>query len=93
MGTSCLLISGCSAPWNSSADSKGGTVVASSVLEAIKSGVWDFEPEEAEGGDYTPTSAMPGTGEKLEVLAERIRRGFPLWHNHDRRSFDDPADV
>lgn len=60
-----------------------------SVLEAIKMGMWDFEPEEVDGGDYSPTSAMPGTGEKLEVLAERVRCGLPLWHNRDRRSFDD----
>ncbi len=60
-----------------------------SVLEAIKMGMWDFEPEEVDGGEYSPTSAMPGTGEKLEVLAERVRRGLPLWHNRDRRSFDD----
>lgn len=68
---------------------EGDKVVPTSVLEAIKLGVWDFEPDEVEGGEYTPTSAMPGTGEKLDVLAERVQRGLPLWHNHDRRSFDD----
>ena len=66
-----------------------GIVVPNSVLEAINLGVWDFEPEEVEVDDYTPTSAMPGTCEKLEVLAERVQQGLPLWHYHDRRSFDD----
>jgi hypothetical protein len=68
---------------------EGEIVVPNSVLEAIKMGMWDFEPDEVEVGEYTPTSAMPGTGEKLEVLAERVRMGLPLWHNCDRRSFDD----
>ena len=60
-----------------------------SVLEAIKLGIWDYEPEDVGGCEYTPTAAMPGTVEKLEVLADRVRMGLPLWHNRDRRSFDD----
>jgi hypothetical protein len=63
--------------------------VPNSVLEAIKMGIWDFEPEFMETGEYTPTSAMPGSNSKVEVLAERVQKGLPLWHGHDRRSYDD----
>ena len=28
---------------------------------------------------------------KLDVLAERMRLGLPLWHPSDRRSFDDAS--
>ena len=63
-----------------------------SVLEAIKLGIWDFEPEEVESSNYDSTGAMPGTDEKLSILAERVRRGLPLWHAGDRRSYDD-SDV
>jgi hypothetical protein len=30
-----------------------------------------------------PTSAVPGTEEKVAVLAERARLGLSLWHPHD----------
>ncbi len=59
-----------------------------SILDAIKIGIWDYEPEIAEG-DFIATKAMPGTDEKLNILADRIRQGLPLWHPSDRRTFDD----
>jgi hypothetical protein len=65
--------------------------VAKSVLEAIKLGIWDYEPESVEERRFAATRAMPGTDEKLEVLAARIRAGLPLWHNNDRRDYDDEA--
>lgn len=60
----------------------------SSILEAIREGVWDYEPEPAQPVAYRATGAMPGTDRKLEVLAERIRRGLPLWHPSDRSDYD-----
>lgn len=39
----------------------------------------DFEPRAA--GE--PTAARAGTKAKLEVLAERVRRGEDLWHPGD----------
>jgi hypothetical protein len=69
-----------------------GRVVPNSVLEAIKMGIWDYEPEDVKSGDYSPTTAMPGTSKKLHVLAERVRLGLPLWHDRDRRSYDDLDD-
>ena len=62
-----------------------------SVLEAIKLGIWDYEPESVEERRFSATRAMPGTDEKLEVLAARIRAGLPLWHKKDRRDYDDEA--
>jgi hypothetical protein len=65
--------------------------VAKSVLEAIKLGIWDYEPEATEERRHPATRAMPGTDEKLEVLAARIRAGLPLWHHNDRRDYDEEA--
>jgi hypothetical protein len=65
--------------------------VAKSVLEAIKQGIWDYEPDDVEERRFQATRAMPGTEEKLEVLAARISAGLPLWHRSDRRDYDDEA--
>ena len=65
--------------------------VAKSVLEAIKLGIWDYEPDDAEERRFSATRAMPGTDEKLEVLAARISAGLPLWHRSDRKDYDDEA--
>lgn len=64
-----------------------------SLLEAIKQGDFNFEPPAANKGDgeMPATGALPGTTEKLDVLAERMRLGLPLWHPSDRRSFDDTS--
>jgi hypothetical protein len=67
--------------------------VPNSVLEAIKLGLWDYEPESVDQGNYDSTSAMPGTNEKLRILADRVRRGLPLWHPDDRRSYDDADEI
>jgi hypothetical protein len=66
--------------------------VPNSVLDAIKMGVWDFEPEPTNTARYDPTQALPGTDEKLSILAERVRRGLPLWHPSDRLSYDPTQD-
>jgi hypothetical protein len=63
--------------------------VPNSVLEAIREGIWDFEPEPVKPDDYSSTEAMPGTSQKLCVLAERVRLGLPLWHPLDRHEWDD----
>ncbi len=64
-----------------------------SVLEAIKLGLWDFEPPDVEFSKFTASDAMPGTTEKLQVLAERVRRGLPLWHSSDRNDMETPPLV
>ena len=60
-----------------------------SVLDAIKMGIWDFEPEDTEKTNYECTEALPGTNAKLDILAQRVSSGLPLWHPEDRRTFDD----
>ena len=59
-----------------------------SVLEAIQVGQWDFEPENEET-EFDSTNALPGSEEKLEVLANRIQSGLPLWHPSDRHTYDE----
>ena len=61
-----------------------------SVLEAIKMGLWDFEPPEVECSQFDAADAMPGTKKKLEILAERVRSGLPLWHDLDREDVEAP---
>lgn len=61
----------------------------SSILDAIKLGIWDFEPIEHGSQEFEPTRSLPGSDIKLEVLTERLEQGLPLWHPSDRRSYDD----
>jgi len=70
---------------------EGDRTVHKSILDAIKEGEWDYEPLTVEENRFNPTGAMPGTREKLSVLADRIREGLPLWHGHDRTEYDDEA--
>ena len=60
-----------------------------SVLDAIRQGIWDFEPQDKEKVETPPTAALPGSREKLDILADRLRQGLPLWHPSDRLSYDD----
>ena len=60
-----------------------------SVLDAIREGIWDYEPEQIEPGNFDATHAIPGTREKLSVLAERARAGLPLWHDRDRADYEE----
>ena len=39
---------------------------------------------------FDGADAMPGTWEKVEVLAERIRTGLPLLHPCDRDDVEAP---
>ena len=41
----------------------------------------NFEPHHTE--DFAPTSAPAGSKQKIDILAERIQRGMPLWHPED----------
>jgi len=63
--------------------------VLTSVLDAIKEGKWDYEPVSTPEEAFDSTKAMPGTDEKLEVLAARIKAGLPLWHGSDRIDYDE----
>ena len=63
--------------------------VTTSVLEAIRRGYWDFEPENVAETHFESTEAMPGTNDKLAVLAKRVQQGLPLWHSCDRTDFEE----
>ena len=52
-------------------------------------GLWDYEPPKVEEGRYPATRALPGSGEKLAILAERLKMGLPLWHSSDSRNYAD----
>jgi len=65
--------------------------VPRSILEAIKQGDWNFEPVGQQPVTLKATAALPGTSEKLDVLADRLRQGLPLWHPSDRLSYDDDS--
>lgn len=54
-----------------------------SIIEAVKMGLWDFEPPETSIEEFDATCSMPGTKGKLEALAERAAAGLPLWHPSD----------
>ena len=45
----------------------------------------DFSPIESDEFDFT--AAPAGSREKLDVLAERVRQGLPLWHMEDRPDY------
>ena len=66
----------------------GERKVRQSVLEAIKSGNWNYEPEDSYSNEgFDSTNALPGSDQKLEVLAGRIHSGLPLWHPKDRLTY------
>ena len=66
--------------------------MANSILEAIRLGVWDFEPKTVDEAQFDATEAVPGSREKLSVLAERVAQGLPLWHRADRRNYEESDD-
>lgn len=39
-----------------------------------------------------PTDALPGTAERIEVMAHRLKMGFSLWHELDADWLDDDAE-
>lgn len=46
----------------------------------------DFVPR-CQDEEFSPTAAPAGSPAKLEILAERVRKGFPLWHEADRTDY------
>jgi hypothetical protein len=61
-----------------------------SVLDAIRKGQWDFEPDfKSWNRNFLCTLALPGTQEKVDALAQRAQLGLPLWHPEDRKTYDD----
>ena len=83
---------GCQEIFDCYQDDEGFTV-AESILDAIKDGQWDYEPEHIGSDRFSSTSALPGTDEKLDILSVRVRAGLPLWHPEDRRTYDDSEEI
>ncbi len=64
-----------------------------SVLDAIRQGQWDFEPKSVDSEEFDSTGALPGSDEKIGILAARAEDGLPLWHPEDRQSYDDSEEA
>ncbi len=45
----------------------------------------DFDPVPTD--DFVATDAPAGSKAKLQILAERVRMGLPLWHPEDRGDY------
>ena len=58
------------------------------VFQAIKRYGHDenFVPEITD--EFCPTDAPAGSAAKVQVLAERVRKGLPLWHPEDRVTYN-----
>jgi hypothetical protein len=46
----------------------------------------DFNPAE-ESSEFRQTDAPAGSRAKIDMLAERVLRGLPLWHPEDRSDY------
>ena len=68
-------------------------IVQKSILDAIQQGDWDYEPLELPSQQFDSTGALPGSDEKLAILAARAQRGLPLWHDGDCRDYDDTVEA
>ena len=57
------------------------------VFEAILKYGHDEDFAPAADRNFKGTQAPAGSREKLEVLAERVRSGYPLWHDSVRADY------
>ncbi len=57
------------------------------VFEAILKYGHDEDFAPATDRNFKQTQAPAGSREKLEVMAERVRSGQPLWHSDDRADY------
>ena len=60
-----------------------------STSKYARRGVVDFNGKTAQAA--LPTNALPGTEEKVAVLADRARLGLSLWHPLDSRGIAAPV--
>lgn len=57
------------------------------VFEAITQFGHDEDFAPVVDDNFVPTSAPAGSAEKLDMLAQRILLGLPLWHPDDRSDY------
>lgn len=62
-------------------------VKSKNVFEAILSYGHDEDFAPTKTQQFSGTQAPAGSRAKLKVLAERVRRGEPLWHEEDRSDY------
>ena len=60
---------------------------AETVFEAIKRIGHDEDFEASVTDDFVPTSTLPGSSAKVEVLRRRVELGQPLWHRDDKNDY------
>ncbi|MFA5800585.1 MAG: hypothetical protein WC840_06580 [Candidatus Peribacteraceae bacterium] len=58
------------------------------VFEAIQEVRHDEDFSPRTGEDFVPTDAPPGSDERIEIYAERMRNGFPMHHPEDVDGYD-----
>ncbi len=65
-----------------------------SILEAVKLGLWDFEPHSVDVAEFEASDETPGTREKLDVLASHVRQGMRDWYSDGRLNLERaPANI
>ena len=57
------------------------------VFEAILECGHDEDFNPSEDSEFRRTDAPAGSKAKIEMLAERVMRGLPLWHPEDRSDY------
>ncbi len=57
------------------------------VFEAILECGHDEDFMPAETDEFDATDAPAGSRAKIDILAERVMSGQPLWHSHDRSDY------
>ena len=57
------------------------------VFEAILECGHDEDFNPAETAEFRRTDAPAGSKAKIDMLAERVLRGMPLWHPEDRTDY------
>jgi hypothetical protein len=57
------------------------------VFDAILECGHDEEFRPLECDEFVATDAPAGSRAKLDILAERVLRGLPLWHPEDRNDY------
>lgn len=75
------------APAPAKAPASSGTY--RTIFEALKHESQEtFEPATVSPENFEPTDAPPGSPEKMEVIAQRLRAGLPISHPRDRCAYD-----
>ena len=57
------------------------------VFEAISEFGHDEDFAPLQTDEFNSTEAPAGSQKKLQVLAERVKQGLPLWHDDDRSDY------